>query len=220
MSTAAAIDTDRHLIICPVLDALVHSGRLTLEEDGRVSFDVTREALLSIGLTRPLAGMLIGMAHLANGAHQILNNSRTRSFNPERMGHSILHHRADTGITGTGWFDPDRFDAMLAMSADGESLTLREIAAVVAVDQQRDPGVLGVFMSFVELGALLDVFGYSDRKGTQRIAITMLRSLYFDGELPEGWEPDGKVGILGTFGTVWKLLRELPSAPVVWVQGF
>ena len=75
-------------------------------------------------------------------------------------------------------------------------------------------------MSFVELGALMDVFGHTDREGTQRIAITTLRSLYFDGQLPEEWEPLGEVGILRTFGTVWKLLRALPDAPVVWVQGF
>jgi len=218
MSVAMELGTSRPLIICPVLGALVHSGRLKLEEDGRVGFDAVRQALLGIGLSRPLAGMLVALAPLSNDIREIRHNRRSRSFDPGRMVGSVADHAGDTGIIGQGWFDSDRFDSMVAMSTDGESLTSRQMAAVIAVDQQRRPGLLA-FMSFIELGALMDVFGYRDREGTQRISITTLWSFYSDGCLPDGWEPHEKVGIVRTLRSVWRLFRALPDAPAVWVHG-
>ena len=217
MTAAARPESDRPMIICPVLGALVHSGRLQLDEAGRVGFEATRRALLGIGLSRPLAGMLVALAPLSNDIREARHNWRSRSFNPERMVGSVADHAGDTGIIGKGWFDPDRFASMLAMSTDGESLSVREMAAVIAVDQQRRPGLLS-FMSLIELGALMEVFGYTDRQGKRRISFATLRGFYCAGSLPDGWEPRAKVGVLRTLASVWRLFRALPDAPVVWLR--
>jgi len=208
-------DPNDPTIICPALRALKNDDQLPSDPAGRVKLSALGKALDGLKFSGPLVMLLKGMATVSNRVPSLPHNILTRSFNPARMEEGPLKHRADTGIIGNGDFDADRFDMMEAMSSDGEGLTLPELAAVIAADQRRDPSLLGVGLSMVELGAMFDVFSEPNSRREPCVKLTTLRALFEGAQLPAGFQPTHPLGIIGLFATVFRLAANLPDMPAI-----
>lgn len=206
-------------IICPVLRALEHAGELQPEANGQVPIRTLSRALSKLGVKKTVQPPLLMVALFGNTFGNAFKNLRTRSFNPHNMRRGFANHAADTGIMSTGVFNEAQFTSMLAMSGDGETLSFKEMAAVIGADQRRNPSLFGVQLSLVELGSLMAVFGEPDEKTKlPRIQISTLESLYRDGELPKGWRPRKSYGIRAMVSTASKLAAHIPTAPAMVFQ--
>lgn len=205
--------------ICPVLSAMIEQGSLKPNAKGEVELQHVGAALASqMGVSKPmsmLAAYAIGPA--GNRIRDILPNLLKMSFNPTAMSGGLIHHDGDTDIVSHGKFDEAAFQALVAHSSDGTSLSIADLGGAVHDNKTRD-GTLdaktrGTAMGLVELSALINILGYVDDKGTRRIGIETLRNVYEKKQLPPQAQMTSrpKTGLIDFMGTLasmaWAMAR-------------
>ena len=122
MSVAIAIDieSDRRVIICPVLDAMVNCGHFELQDDGRVTFDVMRNALLASVLASLLCGVV--------GSFVVVKRLVFVSGG--------ISHAAFAGV-GLGYYlgMPPRLGALLVAALSADLLLEVEVLAIQTIQE-------------------------------------------------------------------------------------
>lgn len=76
----------------------------------------------------------------------------------------------------------------MKFSKDGERLTPSDLAEAARHFEKESPGTRGAITQLAEMAILLETFGQRDDKGRPYFAITDLRTLWVDGQLPESWQ--------------------------------
>ncbi len=175
-------------IVCPVLNALVGSGKLKMAEDGTVKFSDLSAALKSeLGVTADLRAAALAAATVANPT--TLHNLTNREFNVLELRSGRLKHAADSAILTGGRFDEDKFQALVSHAEDGR-MTEASFANAIVANTRRDlhlgekVAVDGAGISKVEFGLALSAFGTPGPDGKLGIAVEDLRGLYQYKQIP------------------------------------
>lgn len=175
-------------IVCPVLNALVGSGKLKMATDGTVKFSDLNSALKhELGITPDLRAAALAAATVANPT--TLHNLTNREFNVLELRSGRLKHAADSAILTSGRFDEAKFQALVSHAENGR-MTEASFANAIVANTERDrplgdkAAVAGSGISKVEFGLALTAFGTKGPDGKLGIAVDDLRMLYQQKQIP------------------------------------
>lgn len=201
LATAAPLGTptDPHKmdIVCPVLNALVGSGKLKMAQDGTVKFSDLNSALKNeLGITPDLRAAALAAATIANPT--TLHNLTNREFNVLELRSGRLKHASDSAILTGGRFDEAKFQALVSHAENGR-MTEASFANAIVANTARDRhlgdkvAVDGAGVSKVEFGLALTAFGTKGPDGKLGIAVEDLRMLYQQKQIPSHLVQSGSV---------------------------
>lgn len=181
----APTDETKMDIICPLMGALVKSGRVTLDSNGRMKTKDLASALYNnVGATRTLAAAAMLAAPMGNKPSDILRNVLGMSFNPLKLRSGMIKHPNDSMILEHGRFDEEKFQA-LVKHAEGGKMTIRSYANAIAATIPRDGTDDGLNLARAEAAVVLNMFGSVDAQtGERTVDVTTLRNLYQHQQLP------------------------------------
>jgi hypothetical protein len=204
----SALDPRFHQIPCPVLRTLVMEDAVQVGPDGQVDLDALKKALRGIGANELVATILARGGHGAVPVKpELLRDASRPELDFYRLRGSSLDHAGDTQILRdpSRAFSPERLDALLALSSDGATLTLADLAAANKVNVAAEQGGLrDTVFGLAELGALLLIFGKRRDDGVKALKNEDVIALFRDSRLPEGFTP-GDVGVLDVVGALAKM---------------
>jgi hypothetical protein len=175
-------------IVCPVLGALVGSGKLAMAPDGTVKFaDLTHALKHEMGVTADLRAVALGVATLANP--NTLHNLTSREFNALELRSGRFKHAADSAILTGGRFDEAKFQALVSHAENGR-MTTDSFGKAIAANAARDAHLgkkavdAGVSISKAEFALALTAFGTPGPDGKIGIAVEDLRMMFQHKQLP------------------------------------
>ena len=175
-------------IVCPVLNALVGSGKLKMAADGTVKYsDLSAALKKELGATADLRAAALAAATVANPT--TLHNLTNREFNALELRSGRLKHASDSAILTGGRFDEAKFQALVSHAENGR-MTETAFANAIVANTKRDlhlgekVAVDGAGISKVEFGLALSAFGTKGPDGKVGIAVEDLRMLYQDKQIP------------------------------------
>lgn len=203
-----SLDPRFNQIPCPVLRTLVKEELIKVGPDGQVDLAELQRALKGVGASQLVSTFLVKGGHDASPVKpELLLNADRKELDIYRLRGSSLDHTGDTQILR----NPDRayseeqLQAVLALSRDGKTITLEDLALANKLSVDAEPGGLrATVLGMAELAALLLVFGKRNDAGVKALKKEHLVSLYRDNLLPEGFEA-GKVGVLDVVGALAKM---------------
>ncbi len=215
MDRSRPIRTERDMdIVCPVLGAMVASGKLQMDADGNVKLSQLRDILVHDHNLSPIMARATAVTGFAgNGPLDVLGNLLGNEMNVLELRSGMIKHPGDSAILTGGKFDQGRFDAFVAHAApggpgEGGRMTIESFARAVQAQADRDQdgatrvagsgGALGWILpggldtvvrgqpsAVVEYSALLNVYGQTDpATGERYITTDDLLTLYRDKQLP------------------------------------
>lgn len=191
-------------IPCPALAGMFQAGMLKVEKDGTVKIPDLERALSQLGPNAAVRGVL------TRGADK--TDSIPGQFNLFNLNGSNLDHTGSTGIRSNG-VHPERFDVLKSFSKDGQRLTAKDLADANEHFAREDPGFRGRVTGQAEFGIVMEVFGRRAADGSRYFTLDDAKSLFVDGQIPQGWEPPaipGKVSLGDVLGnTALGLFRQL-----------
>lgn len=201
VATPAALgtptDPKKMDIVCPVLNALVGSGKLKMAQDGTVKFSDLNSALKNeLGITPDLRAAALAAATIANPT--TLHNLTNREFNVLELRSGRLKHASDSAILTGGRFDEAKFQALVSHAENGR-MTEASFANAIVANTERDRhlgdkvAVDGAGVSKVEFGLALTAFGTKGPDGKLGIAVDDLRMLYQQKQIPSHLVQSGSV---------------------------
>jgi hypothetical protein len=181
------VDPRQMDIVCPVLGALVGSGKLKMDADGTVKFTDLSKSLKEIGVTPDLRLAAAAVATVANPS--TLHNLTHQEFNALELRSGRFKHQADSGILTNGRFDETRFQELTAHAENGV-MTADSFAKAVLGAYERDAPAgeeatkAGVGISKIEYSLALSAFGTVHADGKFGVSVADLRMLYQDKKIP------------------------------------
>lgn len=177
-------------VICPVIGSLIDEGSLHKDADGNISLKELDDLMIHrLGITPERAAVTVATGFAGNHVTDALKVASGK-LNVEHLKGSLLDHqgKGDTGILQGGKFHEGKFQALVAHSKDGKTMTIQDFSEAIRRQLARDGGLdthtRGASEDVFEMAALINTFGYVDDKGERRIGIDTLRSLYQDRTLP------------------------------------
>lgn len=198
--------------VCPVVNALSHARWLAPRTDGKTGLWSLFTAIRRLGVSWGVALSIVGVAPMANGWRRLLGNLFRLRVDIRKMNEGPFDHDADTGVLHDGTFNEAEFRRLIGFSSDGESLSVSDVARLIAADYTRQPSRIGRFMSCVEFAVLLRVFGEEPVALGQpalRIPIATLQALYREERSPSSWRPTRRTSLI----PVLVLMRRLGEGP-------
>lgn len=194
---------------CPFMASLAKSGGLPMDSDGMVKFDDLRSVLKARGLSLGAREILVrgtkGVEEerLAKSG-KLLIGMEIDAFSITKLQQTTLMHTGDLGIR-RGGFHQERLDELLSYSSDGQTLTLKDLAAAQKARVAKDPGTRGHVIGLAEIAALLRKFGTRNASGDKALSKETLTKMFRDAEFPTDVPPAAKLGVPGLFASMAKL---------------
>lgn len=185
--------------VCPVVNAFSHARWLAPRTDGKTGLWSLFVAIRRLGASWFVALSIVAVAPAANGWRRLLGNLIHFRVDIREMTKGPFDHEADTGVLHDGTFNEIEFRRLVGFSSDGESLSVSDIARLIAADDRRQPSRLGCFMSRIEFAVLCRVFGEEPVAVGQpslRIPIATLEALYREQRWPSGWRPTRRASLI------------------------
>lgn len=202
------LDPRFNQIPCPVLRTLVKEDAVKVGPQGQVDLDELKKALRGIGANDMVANILVKGGHGASPVKpELLRDASRPELDFYRLRGSSLDHAGDTRILRdpSKTFSPERLDALLALSSDGKTLSLADLALANKINVADEKGgVRDAVFGMAELGALLLVFGTRREDGVKALKKEDVVTLFRDNKLPEGFQA-GDVGVMDVVGALAKM---------------
>src|SRR5690349_16632412 len=127
-ASAAGTDRRREDVFCPVLGSFVENGRLKPDKRGRVKIADVGRAMREAGISLPFRSALMGTSPTANRPGDIVKNVFSLSFDLFALRGGLVATSGDSGILNSGTFDEAKFNAFVAHSQDGSTMTVADLA--------------------------------------------------------------------------------------------
>ncbi len=204
-------DPNEEAIFCPVLGALVKSGELRPDSEGRVGVAAAARAMGDAGVSVPFRSFLAGTSPTANTAARILTNIISRSFAIFELRGGLVAHRGDSGILNNGCFDEAAFDRFVSYSTDGDTMTIADFARASTANGIRDGRRGANIRARANLATLVEALGSDHPDGTRRVSIEALRDLYRDQKFTRSDPRGAKIGLRRLFRILREMARVSPD---------
>jgi hypothetical protein len=196
----ASPDARAQDVVCPVLGAMIHEGKIKLDANGNMDLGDFRSILVKdMHFSRPLAAMTASAGFGGNRPQDILGNIFGARMNPLELRGGMVKHPGDSMILENGKFDEAKFQALARHARDAKvvdgkvvsgRLTVADMAKVVGANVARDAARFGKkegqALAVAEFGAVVTMFGERNPKtGEREISVEALRALYEKKVLPK-----------------------------------
>jgi hypothetical protein len=205
---AAGLDPRFREIPCPVLRTLANEQRIDVGPEGQVDMEQLKKALRGIGASELVSQVLVRGGHSAAPVKpELLRDQGKKELDFFRLRGSTLDHKGDSQVLRdpSTTFSPERLAGLLALSSDGKTLTLADLAAAnKRFVAEEDGSLRDTVFGVAELAALLLVFGKRREDGVKALENEDVVSLFRDAKIPAGFEP-GDVGLTDVVGAMAKM---------------
>lgn len=218
-------------VVCPVLGAMVASGRLKMDSEGNINLKQMADILVrDHGASPALAHATLAVGWGGNRPGDVLGNLLHSELNVLELRSGMIKHPADSAILTAGRFDEEKFQDLVSHAEPGGRMTIKSFGAAIRDQIERDsdtstrvpttgffsnllPDGLDSFLrgqptAIVEFGALLNLYGKRDpATGERYIEASTLRDLYQHKKLPpnERMQSRPAVGVVDLTATMARL---------------